>query len=148
MSYLSTALQRRLERRSMNQSDLAKASGISRSYISRLLSGEFSELSDANFTSLLQVFSADPQAQAELIAARCMDAKAGVADTPGAQFVEIRVKIPEPRAKDRAPSGSDFPEVELSHETEKAFAWLRGQCPINPELERHLVGYARMLGMK
>lgn len=36
MSYLSVALQRRLERRQMNQSDLAKLSGISRSYISRL----------------------------------------------------------------------------------------------------------------
>src|SRR5688572_29975895 len=85
MSYLSIALQRRLERRSMNQSDLAKSSGISRSYISRLLSGEFSELSDANFTSLLKVFAADPQAQAELVAARCMDARVG----PGSELVEI-----------------------------------------------------------
>ncbi|MGC3956659.1 MAG: helix-turn-helix domain-containing protein [Verrucomicrobiota bacterium] len=37
MSYLSIALQRRIERRQMNQSDLAKQSGISKSYISRLL---------------------------------------------------------------------------------------------------------------
>jgi transcriptional regulator with XRE-family HTH domain len=142
MSYFSIALQCRLERRSMNQSELAKLSGISRSYISRLLSGEFSELSDANFTSLLRVFSADPQAQAELVAARCMDARVG----PGSELVEISIKG-KTSGKERAPSGSDFPHVELSHETERAFAWLRSQCPVNPDLEKHIVGYAKMLGM-
>ena len=147
MSYLSTALQRRLERRSMNQSDLAKASGISRSYISRLLSGEFSELSDANFTSLLKTFSADPQAQAELVAARCMDVKAGVADTPGSALVEISVKKSSPSTLDPRPS-TPYPHVELSHETERAFAWLRSQCPVNPDLEKHLVGYAKLTGLK
>lgn len=125
----------------MNQSDLAKASGISRSYISRLLSGEFSELSDANFTSLLKTFSADPQAQAELVAARCMDARVG----PGSELVEISIKGHTP-SKGAKPA--DMPDVELPHETERAFAWLRSQCPINPDLERHLVGYAKMLGMK
>ena len=141
MSYLSIALQRRLERRSMNQSDLAKASGISRSYISRLLSGEFSELSDANFTSLLKAFSADPQAQAELVAARCMDARVG----PGSELVEISIKGHTPA---KGAKQSEFPDVELSHETERAFAWLRSQCPVNPDLEKHLVGYAKLTGMK
>jgi len=141
MSYFSIALQRRLERRSMNQSDVAKQSGISRSYISRLLSGEFSELSDANFTSLLKVFAADPQAQGELVAARCMDARVG----PGSELVEISVKG-HTAAKDA--KVSEFPDVELSRDTERAFAYLRGQCPLNPELEKHLVGYAKMLGMK
>ena len=150
MSYLSTALQRRTERRQLNQSDLAKQSGISRSYISRLFSGEAREMSDANFIALLKVFATDPQAQAEIIAARCMDTLevARAARTPGAELVEIRVKNPEPRAKDRAPSGSDFPDVELSHETERAFAWLRSQCPVNPDLEKHLVGYAKLTGLK
>ena len=141
MSYLSIALQRRLERRSMNQSELAKFSGISRSYISRLLSGEFSELSDTNFTSLLKVFSADPQAQAELVAARCMDARVG----PGSELVEISVKG---RTPDKGTKLHEFPVVELSHETERTIAWLRSQCPVNPDLEKHLVGYAKMLGMK
>jgi transcriptional regulator with XRE-family HTH domain len=144
MSYLSIALQRRLERRSMNQSDLAKASGISRSYISRLLSGEFSELSDANFTSLLKAFAADPPAQAELVAARCLDARVG----PGSELVEITIKSPEPRSKTPDPTKSPFPHVELSHETERAFAWLRSQCPVNPDLEKHLVGYAKLTGLK
>jgi transcriptional regulator with XRE-family HTH domain len=76
----------------MNQSDLAKHSGISRSYISRLLGGEFHELSDANFAKLLKVFAADPQGQAELVAARCLDVKAGVGRTPGAELVEIHVR--------------------------------------------------------
>lgn len=143
MSYLSIALQRRMERRPMNQSELAKASGISRSYISRLLSSEFSELSDANFTSLLKVFSADPQAQAELVAARCMDARVG----PGSDLVEISIrKNASPSTLDTRPS-THFPHVELSHESERAFAWLRSQCPVNPDLEKHLVGYAKMLGM-
>ena len=141
MSYLSIALQRRLERRSMNQSDLAKSSGISRSYISRLLSGEFSELSDANFTSLLKVFAADPQAQAELVAARCMDARVG----PGSELVEISIKGHTPAKGEKQ---KEFPNVELSHETERAFAWLRSQCPVNPDLEKHLVGYAKLTGLK
>jgi transcriptional regulator with XRE-family HTH domain len=146
MSYLSIALQRRIERRSMNQSDLAKQSGISRSYISRLFSGEFHELSDANFVSLLQVFSADPQAQAELVAARCLDARVG----PGSELVEISIKGPAGAANSQlpAPNSAALPLVELPRETERAFAWLRSQCPLNPELEKHLVGYARMLGMK
>ena len=144
MSYLSVALQRRAERRQLNQSDLAKLSGISRSYISRLFSGVAQELSDDNFIAVLKVFAADPAAQAELVAARCMDARVG----PGSELVEIRVKGVEPGAKKIAQSGTDFPDVELSHDTERAFAWLRGQCPLNPDLEKHLVGYARMLGMK
>jgi predicted XRE-type DNA-binding protein len=146
MSYLSIALQRRVERRHMNQSDLAKLSGISRSYISRLFSGEFHELSDDHFTAMLKAFAADPQAQAELVAARCMDARVG----PGSELVEISVKKPAAAPGDSppAPVSLEFPQVELSQETEKAFAWLRGQCPINRELEKHLVGYARMLGME
>jgi len=140
MSYLSVALQRRIERRQLTQSDVAKLSGISKSYISRLFSGEFHELSDANFTALLKVFTADPQAQAELIAARCMDVRVG----PGSELVEIMVKKSGASPAVSRPA----PEVELSAETERAFAWLRSQCPLNPDLEKHLVGYAKLTGMK
>jgi len=141
MSYLSIALQRRIERRQMNQSDLANQSGISKSYISRLFSGVAKELSDENFVAVLKVFAADPQAQAELVAARCMDVRLG----PGSELVEISVKG---RASAKSEKQPEFPEVELSHETERAFAWLRSQCPVNPELEKHLVGYAKLTGMK
>jgi len=140
MSFFRIALQRRAERARLNQTDLARHSGISRSYISRLFSDEFHELSDDNFIALLKVFAADPQAQAELVAARCLDVRIG----PGSDMVEISIKGRQPRAERH----QEFPEVELSHETERAFAWLRSQCPVNPELERHLVGYARLLGMK
>jgi len=140
MSYLSIALQRRIERRQMNQSDLANQSGISKSYISRLFSGVAKELSDENFVAVLKVFAADPQAQAELVAARCMDVRVG----PGSELVEISVKG---RASAKSEKQHEFPEVELSHETERAFAWLRSQCPVNPELEKHLVGYAKLTGM-
>lgn len=140
MSYLSIALQRRIERRQMNQSDLANQSGISKSYISRLFSGAAKELSDENFVAVLKVFAADPQAQAELVAARCMDVRVG----PGSELVEISVKGRVPAKSEKQ---KDFPEVELSHDTERAFAWLRSQCPVNPELEKHLVGYAKLTGM-
>ena len=140
MSYLSVALQRRIERRQLSQSDVAKLSGISKSYISRLFSGGSHELSDDNFTALLKVFSADPQAQAELVAARCMDARVG----PGSELVEIMVK----KSGTASAAARPAPEIELSAETERAFAWLRSQCPLNPDLEKHLVGYAKLTGMK
>lgn len=140
MSYLKIALQRQIERRRMNQSDLARESRLSRSYISRLFSGESHELSDPNFVSLLGAFASDPIAQAELIAARCMDARVG----PGSDLVEIKVKE---GSSAKAGIPAEFPHVELSHETERAFAWLRSQCPVNHELEKHLVSYAHLLGM-
>ena len=144
MSYLSVALQRRIERRQLNQSDVAKLSGISKSYISRLFSGEFQALSDENFVALLNVFATDSPAQAEIIAARCQDVLAGAARTPGSELVEIMVKKSGP-----SPTASRLaPEIELSAETERAFAWLRSQCPLNPDLEKHLVGYAKLTGMK
>jgi transcriptional regulator with XRE-family HTH domain len=144
MSYLSIALQRQTERKRITQSDLARSSGLSKSYISRLSAGESRDLSDHNFIALLKVFSADPTAQAELVAARCMDAKACAAGTPAAELVEITVKNSAPVEKPRF----DFQEVHLSLETERAFAWLRSQCPLNPDLEKHLVGYAKLTGMK
>jgi transcriptional regulator with XRE-family HTH domain len=144
MSYLSIALQRQTERRHLNQSDIARGAGLSRSYISRLFAGESHELSDQNFAALLKIFSADQLAQAELIAARCMDAKAGAAGAPGADLVQITIKGAAP-AENREPA---FPQIQLSQETERAFAWLRSQCPLNPDLEQHLVGYARLTGMK
>jgi transcriptional regulator with XRE-family HTH domain len=150
MSYLSIALQRRAERRQLNQSDLAKLSGISRSYISRLFSGEARDLSDANFIAVLNVFATDPAAQAEIIAARCMDTLevARAARTPGAELVEIAVKKTSPISHLPSPGSREFPHLELAAETERAFAWLRSQCPVNPDLEKHLVGYAKLTGMK
>jgi transcriptional regulator with XRE-family HTH domain len=146
MSYLSIALQRQTERRQINQSDLARGSGLSKSYISRLFNGESHELSDENFVALVNIFSADPHAQAELIAARCRDSLAGAAGTPGADLVEIKIKAES--SKPHASSEDPGPQVQLSHETERVFTWLRNQCPLNPDLEQHLIGYARLMGMK
>jgi transcriptional regulator with XRE-family HTH domain len=143
MSYLSTALQRRADLRRLNQTDVAKQSGISRSFVSRLFSGEFTDMSDENFTALLNVFVTDPHAQAEIIAARCLDtiAAAREARIPGAALVDIVVKKSEAKS-------DEAPGVKLSEETERAFAWLRRQCPLNPDLEKHLIGYARLMGLK
>jgi hypothetical protein len=97
---------------------------------------------DIDVSAILRVFRSNPHDQAELVAARCMDVRTG----PGAELVEITIKSEgqaQPNGRER-----DIQEVELSHETERAFAWLRSQCPINADLEKHLVGYARLTGMK
>ena len=150
MSYFSNALQRCAERRQLNQTDLAKLSGVSGSHISRLYSGESRDLSNTNFKGLLNAFATDPASQAEIIAARCMDIReiARFAKVPGAEMVDIAVRVPNRQPEIGNRKSPELPVVELSHETERAFEWLRGQCPINPDLEKHLVGYARMLGMK
>jgi len=140
MSYLRVALQRESEQRGLNQAELARRAGLSRSYVSRLMNGEQADLSDESFVAILKVFSGDPRAQAELVGARCMDARIG----PGSEFVEIKTYPVRAAEKKEI----QFPEVHLSQETERAFAWLRSQCPTNADLERHLVGYAKLTGMK
>ena len=35
----------------------------------------------------------------------------------------------------------------LQRQLERRHTWL-SQCPLNPDLEQHLVGYARLMGMK
>ena len=144
MSYLSTALLRHSERRRLTQTDLAKFCGISPSYISRFFSSAAGEMSNDHFLAVRKAFATEPATQAELVAARCMDVRIG----PGSELVDIAVRGPKPKSETEKRPERDFPDVELSHETERAFAWLRGQCPINHDLEKHLVGYAKMLGMR
>lgn len=142
MSYFSIALNRLSERNEFKQADIARESGLSRSHVSRLFSGGQKAIYDSDMAAILRVFHKDPRDQAELLAARCMDVRIG----PGAELVEITIKG---RTKTSGPtSANEFENVELSHETERAFAWLRSQCPVNPDLEKHLVGYARLTGMK
>jgi hypothetical protein len=108
--------------------------------MSRVMSGEQADLPDESFVAILKVFSGDLQAQAELVAARCMDVRVG----PGSEQVEISIK-----GAGRADKRDAGPvEVHLSEETERAFAWLRSQCLVNADLEKHLIGYARLTGMK
>ena len=140
MSYFSTALKRIAERNELKQADIVRESGLTRSHVSRLFTGDQKQVYDADMAAILRVFRRNPRDQAELVAARCMDVRTG----PGADLVEITIKGEEQAQR----SGRDIRDVELSHETERAFAWLRGQCPINPDLEKHLVGYARLTGMK
>jgi predicted XRE-type DNA-binding protein len=142
MSYLSIALTRFSEQSQLKQTDVCRVSGLTRSHVSRIFAGEQKNVTDDDFLALLRVFPR--QTQAELIAARCLDAKACAAGAAAADFVEIRVRTDAPAEKREM----ELPQVHLSAETEKAFAWLRSQCPLNPELEKHLVGYARLTGMK
>ena len=142
MSYFSTALKRIAERNGIRQADIVRESGLTRSHVSRLFTGDQKMVYDTDVSAILRVFRRNPREQAELVAARCMDVRTG----PGAELVEITIKS-EGQAQRSGPE-RDIQEVELSHETERAFAWLRSQCPVNPDLERHLVGYARLTGMK
>jgi transcriptional regulator with XRE-family HTH domain len=142
MSYFRVALQRAAERRQLSQAELARHAGLSRSYVSRLLTGEKADLSDENLALILKVFAADQRTQAELVAARCMDARTG----PGSELVEISIKGTAQGARREAEV--ELPQVHLGQETERAFAWLRSQCPVNPDLEKHLIGYAKLTGMK
>lgn len=142
MSYFSTALNRLSERHGFKQADIARESGLSRSHVSRLFNGDQKAIYDSDMAAILRVFSNEPHDQAELIAARCMDVRTG----PGAELVEITIKG-QPGVGNITPI-REFPNVELRHETERAIAWLRSQCPVNPDLEKHLVGYARLTGMR
>ena len=98
---------------------------------SRLLSGEYHELSDQNFSARLSLFSADVAAQAEIAAARCQDTCVG----PAAHLVEIHVKAGGNKS---GPAESEVPaHIPLSPDTERAFAFLRKQCRLDPDLEKH-----------
>jgi transcriptional regulator with XRE-family HTH domain len=140
MSYFSTALKRIAERNELKQADIVRESGLTRSHVSRLFTGDQKQVYDADMAAILRVFRRNPRDQAELVAARCMDVRTG----PGAELVEITIKSDGQRSERER----EIQDVELSHETERAFAWLRSQCPINADLEKHLVGYARLTGMK
>ena len=142
MSYFSTALKRIAEKNELRQADIVRESGLSRSHVSRLFKGDQKMVYDVDVSAILRVFRSNPRDQAELVAARCMDVRTG----PGAELVEITVK--SEGQTQRSGRDREIQEVELSHETERAFAWLRSQCPVNADLEKHLVGYARLTGMK
>jgi hypothetical protein len=142
MSYFSIALTRVAERTNVRQADVVRTTGIPRSQVSRIFTGDQKYITETDLTALLNCFR-EPRDRAEIVAARCQDVCIG----PGAELVEIGIKGPAP-ASAKATKQSEFPYVELSHETERAFAWLRSQCPLNPDLEKHLLGYARLTGMK
>lgn len=141
MSYFSTALTRITERNQLRQADVVRDAGLTRSHVSRLFSGEQRTITDEDFIALLKAYR-DKRDQAELTAARCMDVRVG----PAAALVEIAVKVPKLGAEGAVAVRKD-PDVELSHETEEMFRWLRRQCPITPALEKHLLGFAKMMGM-
>jgi len=149
MSFLGTALQRISDERGLSQSDVARQSGVSRSYLSRVFGGESQDLSDQHFVAVLKVFAADPKAQAEIIAARCTDVlhPAKAANIAGAALVEIKLHGGKP--SDRAEL-VDAPHagIQLTKEAEKTFSWLRSQCPLRPDLQRHLIDTAKLLGMR
>jgi hypothetical protein len=140
MPFLTTALVRLSDKNGFKQADIVRESGLNKSVVSRLFNAEKLTITDDDFVKLVKVFRRRPEDQAELIAARCMDVRIG----PGADLVDVRVIRSAPREE----RDWGFPQVELSHDGEKAFAWLRSQCPLNPDLERHLIGFAKLTGMK
>lgn len=141
MSYFSTALARIAARNQLSQTEIARHAGLTQSHLSRVFNGEHRTMTNEDFVKMITAFK-DPRDRAEIIAARCMDVRVGA----GADLVEIIVKTQRDGAKPG--KQNDSAHVELSPETEKAIAYLRSQCPLNPELEKHLISYARLLGMR
>jgi len=88
MSYFSTALKRIAERNELKQADIVRESGLTRSHVSRLFTGDQKAVYDTDMAAILRVFRHNPSDQAELVAARCMDVRTG----PGAELVEITIK--------------------------------------------------------
>ncbi len=142
MSYFSTAITRIAARNQLTQTEIARHAGLTQSHISRVFNGEHRTITNEDFVKLIGAFK-DMRDRAEIIAARCMDVRVG----SGADQVKIIVEGPA-RDTGKGAKQNEFPEIELSHETERAIAYLRSQCPINPDLEKHLLGYARLMGMK
>jgi transcriptional regulator with XRE-family HTH domain len=64
MSYFRVALRRETEKRQISQVELARQCGLSKSYVSRLMSeeGESATLSDGVVVAILGAFSADKRA--------------------------------------------------------------------------------------
>lgn len=147
MSFLGTTLQRVSDERGLTHAEIARQSGVSRSFISRVCSGESRDFSDPHFVAILKVFAADPKSQAQIIAARCTDSwyPAEAAAIPGAELVEITIKTTSNAEKGEVNVTNRSEKFHLTKEVEDAIDWLRSQCPVNPELQRHLVGYARLL---
>src|SRR3954447_17220092 len=94
MSFLGTALQRISDQRGLTHAEIARQTGVSRSFISRVCAGESRDFSDQHFVAILKVFAADPKSQAQIIAARCTDARhpAAAAEIVGAALVEVTIK--------------------------------------------------------
>ena len=56
MSYFSTALKRIAERNEVKQADIVRESGLTRSHVSRLFTGDQKFVYDADMTAILRVF--------------------------------------------------------------------------------------------
>lgn len=139
MSYLGITLQRIAGDNDRSQKLIAENSGISRSTINRIFSGEIKDVADADFAAIASATTQKKQQQAELVAARCDDVRNG----PGADLVEIVV-----RGKPVERKLTEFPEVKLSREHERALAFLRSQVPLNEALGDVLKNMAVAMGLK
>lgn len=142
MSHLGITIARILEANRKTQKDLAEASGVTRPVISRLISGDQQDMTDENFASLLASITRDQRERAEIIKARCEDARVG----PGSELVEISIKGKK-EAKEEGAFGFGE-QVKLPYEDERALAFLRSQIPLNPALSDMVRSHARLLGLK
>lgn len=136
MSYLSLAFKRIAEQNKRTQKEIADSAGLSTATLSRYFAGEIKDVDDKDFSAIAEACTPKKQERAELVAARCEDVRNG----PGSDLVEIVV-----RGKSSERKGSDFPEVKLPLEIERAFAYLRSQVPELPELGDEMLSKAKGL---
>jgi transcriptional regulator with XRE-family HTH domain len=135
MSYFGEMLSRLLAESGMNQAELARASKVQNSQISRWRSGKLKDVSAEHLAALATAISEEPQKQAELIRAHLLDRCVG----PGSQLIDIsiggntlREKGPEYRTK----------RVRLSPELDQALAELAAMAPENEDLKAMLIQFA------
>lgn len=61
MSYFSTALKRIAERNELKQADIVRESGLTRSHVSRLFTGDQKAVYDTDMAAILRVFRQNPR---------------------------------------------------------------------------------------
>jgi DNA-binding Xre family transcriptional regulator len=110
MSHIAKVIDELLVENKMNATTLSKASGIERSQISRIRSGQQIWVSQENLARLAESFCAGqrqrlPQTHARLVCARLHDE----CFEPGARFVSIKLELDLERASETNLQPADKP---------------------------------------
>jgi len=145
MSYLGIALQRIAKKNNLPQRAVSKKSGVSSSEINRMFSGAQQFVNDEDFAAILGAISPNLRERGEIVAERCRD----VCNGPGSELVVITVKGERGEGKkEKDPVIVEGSKTKLSHEHERALAFIRSQIPLNPALGDMIIAHARALGLK
>jgi hypothetical protein len=143
MSHLGIALQRVAQDNSRTQREIAQKTNLGTSHIHRVFSGAQKFVTDEDFAAIVAATANNTRERAEIVAARAKD----VINGPGSELVEVNIKGKAPsESKDALLEAMS--KTKVSHEHERALAFIRSQIPLNPALGETVLNWARSLGMK